>query len=162
MKNEFQGELSKYDYKSSAAFKKMEELASRLMLENQNLIPVSKIFKEKAQNALKERNQDLINRVYQGPPYETTNAMSNSNSLNLRYEKIKATLDAETKLNEELQVKEEQQLSNFVQRELELEAQIFLASETLEQVNKKEEDFEVRLQRAGGFERAPKEHLQSY
>jgi hypothetical protein len=129
MKNEVQGELTKYDYKNSAAFKRMENLATNLILDSQHILPVSRIFKEKAQNAMKERNQEVLGKVYQVIQNESNDRNPN---LNLKYEKIKIAFEAETKLQEELQKKYENQISEFVERELELEASIVAASETLE------------------------------
>ena len=64
MKNEYQGELGRFDYKSEPTFRRIEERASGLVLDSSHMRSVACIFKEKALNALKERNQEVLGKIY--------------------------------------------------------------------------------------------------
>ena len=54
--------LNQYSFKNSKAYQKMEELACKLVVDNQdiNLISNAKLFKDKAQLMIKENNTNCL------------------------------------------------------------------------------------------------------
>lgn len=132
MKTSTANPQQRYCYKNSAAFKKMEDLACKLILDNQdlNLLSTTKIFKEKAQQAVKDQNSSVLTSLKLKDI--STIQTSTKFDLKIQFEKHKNTLELENKKHEKLSATLENTTKEFLEREIHLNLLIFQQTRVLE------------------------------
>lgn len=123
--------LRQYNVRNSQAFKRMEEIACRLVLENQelNLTAHTKVFKDKVQTAVKEHNAAVLSRfgLKEVPrPQEVSKY-----DLRVQYEKYRTALEAETRRCDAIAQKLESTTQEYLSREVELNTLIYQQSRLL-------------------------------
>lgn len=124
--------IQKYNYKNSEAFKKMEELACKLVLENQdlNLLSKAKIFKEKASSAIKNQNSTIL-KSFDLKEITKTNDLTKFD-IRVQYDKYRAVLEKEQKRNDVLTKNLEEMTKEYLNREIELNTLIYHQTEVFE------------------------------
>ena len=154
MKKDTLPTIQNYSFKQTLAYKKMEELACKLIVDNQdiNLLGSSKIFKDKAALAIKENNADTMKKfgLKDAPVFQDLSKQE----LRIQYDKYKATLEAETKKHEKLTVSLEETTKEYLDREIELNTLIFQQNDLLLYFYQIKQIVEARRQRNGAFQQS--------
>lgn len=121
-----------YNFKDSPAFRKMEEIACRLVLDNQdlNLIAHTKVFKERATLALRGQQVEILKR--HGLRDVTHPQEATKYDLKVQLEKAKEALDQENRRHEALTQRLESSAKEYLEREVELNSLILLQGNVLE------------------------------
>lgn len=126
------GADSPYNFRNSEAFKRMEAIACRLVLDNQdiNLLAHAKVFKEKVVLAVREQNVAVLKSfgLKEIPrPQEVSKY-----DLRGQLERYRAALEAESRRQEALSSQLEETTREFLEREIELNALIHEQTRLLE------------------------------
>jgi hypothetical protein len=121
-----------YNFKQSPAFRKMEEIACRLVLNNQdlNLISQTKVFKERATLALRGQQAEILKKY--GLREVTHPQEATKYDLKVQLEKAREALEKENLRHETLTKKLEMSTMEFLDREVELNSLIILQGNLLE------------------------------
>lgn len=121
-----------YNFRASEAFRRMEDIACRLVLENQdlNLLAHAKVFRDKAAAAVREQNAAVL-RSFGLRDVPRPQDVSKYD-LRVQLEKYRAALDAETRRHDGLAGQLEAATREFLEREVELNALIHEQTRLLE------------------------------
>lgn len=121
-----------FDFRTSPAFRRMEQIACRLVLDNQdlNLVAHTKVFREKAQSALREQQTEIL-RGFGVREISGANEV-NKYDLQVQLDRSREALARENARGDALKQRLEESTQEFMDREIELNTLILRQKGVLE------------------------------